>query len=227
MIDDLVTKGVIEPYRLFTSRAEYRLAIRSDNADRRLTQKGYDISLVSHERYSVLQNKLESIKQLEEKLGSLTITPEQLRSYGIKISYDGIRKTALDLLSYPNIDWNKLQEIWPELSSITRWDGTAMGSITKNEICEAVEIEAKYKPYLIRQEADMKFLREEINTQIPIDFNYSQVKGLSSEVIEKLQTIKPATIGIAKQIQGITPAAIVSILVYLRNRKTKVAANFV
>ncbi|WP_341812295.1 tRNA uridine-5-carboxymethylaminomethyl(34) synthesis enzyme MnmG [Wolbachia endosymbiont (group A) of Conops quadrifasciatus] len=259
MIDDLVTKGVIEPYRLFTSRAEYRLAIRSDNADRRLTQKGYDISLVSHERYSVLQNKLKSIKQLEEKLGSLTITPEQLRSYGIKISYDGIRKTALDLLSYPNIDWNKLQEIWPELSSITRcitdtgsssvisghshiipvrdtriqekssvtrWNDAAMGSITKNEICEAVEIEAKYKPYLIRQEADMKFLREEINTQIPIDFNYSQVKGLSSEVIEKLQTIKPATIGIAKQIQGITPAAIVSILVYLRNKKTKVAASF-
>jgi len=259
MIDDLVTKGVIEPYRLFTSRAEYRLAIRSDNADRRLTQKGYDISLVSHERYSVLQNKLKSIKQLEEKLGSLTITPEQLRSYGIKISYDGIRKTALDLLSYPNIDWNKLQEIWPELnsitrcttdtgsssvisghshiirvadtgiqekSSVTRWNDAAMGSITKNEICEAVEIEAKYKPYLIRQEADMKFLREEINTQIPIDFNYSQVKGLSSEVIEKLQTIKPATIGIAKQIQGITPAAIVSILVYLRNKKTKVAASF-
>lgn len=223
MIDDLVTKGVIEPYRLFTSRAEYRLAIRSDNADRRLTQKGYDISLVSHERYSVLQNKLESIKQLEEKLGSLTITPEQLRSYGIKISYDGIRKTALDLLSYPNIDWNKLQEIWP---SVTRWDGTAMGGITKNEICEAVEIEAKYRPYLIRQEADMKFLREEINTQIPTNFNYSQIKGLSSEVIEKLQTIKPATIGIAKQIQGITPAAIVSILVYLRNKKTKVAASF-
>ncbi|UVW84361.1 tRNA uridine-5-carboxymethylaminomethyl(34) synthesis enzyme MnmG [Wolbachia endosymbiont of Aedes albopictus] len=274
MIDDLVTKGVIEPYRLFTSRAEYRLAIRSDNADRRLTKKGYDISLVSHERYSVLQNKLKSIKQLEEKLGSLTITPEQLRSYGIKISYDGIRKTALDLLSYPNIDWNKLQEIWQELSSITRcrtdtgspsvisghshvirvadtgiqhwndnktdaadtrknvnssvtrWNDkmecqndTTMCSITKNEICEAVEIEAKYKPYLIRQEADMKFLREEVKTQIPIDFNYSQVKGLSSEVIEKLQTIKPATIGIAKQIQGITPAAIVSILVYLRNRK--------
>ncbi|MBV2145291.1 MULTISPECIES: tRNA uridine-5-carboxymethylaminomethyl(34) synthesis enzyme MnmG [unclassified Wolbachia] len=230
MIDDLVTKGVIEPYRLFTSRAEYRLAIRSDNADRRLTQKGYDISLVSHERYSVLQNKLESIKQLEEKLGSLTITPEQLRSYGIKISYDGIRKTALDLLSYPNIDWNKLQEIWPELSSVTRWNDkmghTKADNRAKNEICEAVEIEAKYKPYLIRQEADMKFLREEINTQIPIDFNYSQVKGLSSEVIEKLETIKPATIGIAKQIQGITPAAIVSILVYLRNKKTKVAASF-
>ncbi len=92
MIDDLVTKGVTEPYRLFTSRAEYRLAIRSDNADRRLTQKGYNISLVSHERYSALQNKLKSIKQLEEKLESLKITPEQLRFCGIKISYDGIRK---------------------------------------------------------------------------------------------------------------------------------------
>nr|CAH7765977.1 unnamed protein product [Callosobruchus chinensis] len=213
MIDDLVTKGITEPYRLFTSRAEYRLAIRSDNADRRLTQKGYDISLVSHERYSVLQGKLKSIKQLEEKLESLTITPEQLRSYGIKISYDGIRKTALDLLGYPNIDWNKLREIWPELN------------MAKNEIYEAVAIEAKYKPYLVRQEADMKFLQEEVNTQIPTNFNYSQIKGLSTEVIEKLQSIKPATIGIAKQIQGITPAAIVSILVYLRNKKTKIAAN--
>ncbi|OJH32125.1 tRNA uridine 5-carboxymethylaminomethyl modification enzyme MnmG [Wolbachia endosymbiont of Armadillidium vulgare] len=260
MIDDLVTKGIAEPYRLFTSRAEYRLAIRSDNADRRLTQKGYDISLVSHERYSVLQSKLKSIKQLEEKLESLTITPEQLRSYGIKISYDGIRKTALDLLGYPNIDWNKLREIWPELNMVTHWNDTKVplpvipvldtgiqylnddrtdavdtkknvdssvmcwnNTITdrtaKNEICEAVAIEAKYRPYLIRQEADMKFLQEEVSTQIPTNFNYSQIKGLSSEVIEKLQAIKPATIGIAKQIQGITPAAIVSILVCLRNRK--------
>ncbi|MDG7055773.1 MAG: tRNA uridine-5-carboxymethylaminomethyl(34) synthesis enzyme MnmG [Wolbachia endosymbiont of Menacanthus eurysternus] len=225
MIDDLVTKGVTEPYRLFTSRAEYRLAIRSDNADRRLTQKGYEISLVSYERYSVLQNKLKSIKQLEEKLESLKITPEQLRFYGIKISYDGIRKTALDLLSYPNIDWSKLQEIWPELNSIACLNNTKMYNTTKNEVREAVAIEAKYKPYLVRQEADMKFLREETHTQIPINFNYSQVKGLSSEVIEKLQTIKPATIGVAKQIQGITPAAIVSILVYLRNRKISKVAN--
>jgi len=225
MIDDLVTKGVTEPYRLFTSRAEYRLAIRSDNADRRLTQKGYDISLVSYERYSVLQNKLKSIKQLEEKLESLTITPEQLRFYGIKISYDGIRKTALDLLNYPNIDWNKLQEIWQELNSIACLNNTKMYNTTKNEVRKAVAIEAKYKPYLVRQEADMKFLREEINSQIPINFNYSQVKGLSSEVIEKLQAIKPATIGIAKQIQGITPAAIVSILVYLRNGKVSKVAN--
>ncbi|MDD9331411.1 MAG: tRNA uridine-5-carboxymethylaminomethyl(34) synthesis enzyme MnmG [Wolbachia sp.] len=207
MIDDLVTKGVAEPYRLFTSRAEYRLIIRSDNADRRLTQKGYDISLVSHERYSALQGKLESIKQLEEKLRSLSITPEQLASYGIKISYDGVRKTALDLLGYSNIGWRKLKEVWPELNTI------------QNKLCGIVEIDAKYKPYLVRQEADMKFLQEEINTRIPLNFDYSQIKCLSSEVIEKLQTIKPTTIGVAKQTQGVTPAAIVSILVYLKNNK--------
>ncbi|MDN5248126.1 MAG: tRNA uridine-5-carboxymethylaminomethyl(34) synthesis enzyme MnmG [Wolbachia endosymbiont of Tyrophagus putrescentiae] len=208
MIDDLVTKGVSEPYRLFTSRAEYRLSIRADNADRRLTQKGYDISLVSHERYSILKDKLKSIEQLEEKLASLIITPEQLAYYGIKISYDGIKRTALDLLSYPNISLDKLEKIWPELN------------VVKGESREIVETEAKYRPYLVRQEADIKFLQEEANTRIPIDFDYSQIKGLSSEVIEKLQTTKPSTIGIAKQIQGITPAAIVSILIYLKNKRT-------
>lgn len=207
MIDDLVTKGVTEPYRLFTSRAEYRLSIRSDNADRRLTQKGYDISLVSHERYSLLKDKLKSIEQLEKKLQSLNITPEQLAHHGIKISYDGIKKTALDLLSYPNINLHKLEKIWPELHMV------------QGELREIVEIEAKYKPYLIRQEADMKFLQDEINTCIPLNFDYSQIKGLSSEVIEKLQATKPPTIGVAKQIQGITPAAIVSILVHLKSKK--------
>lgn len=207
MIDDLVTKGVTEPYRLFTSRAEYRLSIRSDNADRRLTQKGYDISLVSYERYSLLKDKLNSIEQLEEKLGNLIITPEKLASYGIKISYDGIKKTALNLLSYPNINLDELGKIWPELN------------IMQGELREIIEIEAKYRPYLIRQEADIKFLQDEINTRIPLDFDYSQIKVLSSEVVEKLQTTKPTTIGVAKQIQGITPAAIVSILVYLKSKK--------
>ncbi|MBV0899920.1 MAG: tRNA uridine-5-carboxymethylaminomethyl(34) synthesis enzyme MnmG [Wolbachia endosymbiont of Fragariocoptes setiger] len=207
MIDDLVTKGVIEPYRLFTSRAEYRLSIRSDNADRRLTQKGYDISLVSNERHSILKKKIQSIRLLEDKLHSLTITPEQLISYGIKISYDGIKKTALDLLSYSNIDFNSLKKVWPELKEM------------QGEEYSLVEIEAKYRPYLARQEADMKFLREEVNTSIPPNFDYSKINGLSSEVIEKLQAIKPPTIGVARQVQGITPAAIINILVYLKNNK--------
>lgn len=222
MIDDLVTKGVTEPYRLFTSRAEYRLTIRSDNADRRLTQKGYDISLVSYERYSALQSKLKSIKQLEKELESLTTTTEQLISRGIKISNDGVRKTALDLLSYPNIGWNELYEVWPELNVTQNESNTQLSftSSCNSLIKKIIEIEAKYKPYLVRQEADMKFLQEEVNTKIPYDFDYFQVKGLSNEVREKLQTIKPATIGIAKQIQGITPAAIVNILVYMKKNHT-------
>ncbi|MDG7056430.1 MAG: tRNA uridine-5-carboxymethylaminomethyl(34) synthesis enzyme MnmG [Wolbachia endosymbiont of Meromenopon meropis] len=226
MIDDLVTKGVTEPYRLFTSRAEYRLAIRSDNADRRLTQKGYDISLVSYERYSALRNKLQFIRHLEEKLKTLRVTPEQLRFCGIKVSCDGVKKTALDLLSYPNVNWNKLQEIWPELSSISfLCNNKICNNTVKNEVVKTITIEAKYKPYLVRQEEDMKFLHEEINTQIPINFNYLQIKGLSNEVMEKLQTIKPTTIGIAKQIQGITPAAIINILLYLKSNKIKTITN--
>lgn len=230
MIDDLVTKGVTEPYRLFTSRAEYRLTIRSDNADRRLTQKGYDISLVSHERYSALQTKLEAIKQLEEKLKSLTTSTEKLISCGIKISNDGVRKTALDLLSYPNISWNELYEVWPELNALQSEPSTqpsvipvfdtGMNSSFQSEIYEIIKIEAKYKPYLARQKADMNFFQKEANTQIPSDFDYSQIKGLSNEVREKLQAIKPATIGIAKQIQGITPAAIVNILIYMKKNFT-------
>ncbi|WFW29500.1 MAG: tRNA uridine-5-carboxymethylaminomethyl(34) synthesis enzyme MnmG [Wolbachia endosymbiont of Menacanthus eurysternus] len=220
MIDDLVTKGVTEPYRLFTSRAEYRLAIRSDNADRRLTQKGYNISLVSHERYYALECKLRLIKQLKNKLENLKISPEQLRFHDIKVSCDGIKKTALDLLGYPNINWNKLQEIWPELN-VMAYQNIGMNNAIRNDVREAIAIEAKYKPYLTRQETDIRFLCEKINTQIPINFNYSQIKCLSSEVIEKLQTVKPATIEIARQIQGVTPAAIISILIYLKNRKIK------
>ncbi|WP_333023595.1 tRNA uridine-5-carboxymethylaminomethyl(34) synthesis enzyme MnmG [Wolbachia endosymbiont of Pentidionis agamae] len=209
MIDDLVTKGVMEPYRLFTSRAEYRLTIRSDNADRRLTQKGYNISLVSFERYTALKNKLGSIKQAQDKLESFYITPEQLSLYGIKVSYDGMKKTALDLLGYPNIDLDQLRNIWPELGSFD------------NRTREIIEIEAKYKPYLARQEADIKFLEEEMNTCIPQDFDYSEIKGLSNEVMEKLQEIRPNTIGVIKQIQGITPASIVSILLYLKKNNGK------
>ncbi len=207
MIDDLVTQGVTEPYRLFTSRAEYRLSIRSDNADRRLTKKGYDISLVSHERYSTLTRKLESIKHIEEKLMSLTIIPEQVAFYGIKVSYDGVRRTALDLLCYPHVTFHDLQKIWPELRAV------------QDELCKIIEIEAKYKPYLLRQEEDIRIFKEESNTNIPSDFNYSQVKGLTNEILEKLQSIKPTTIGVAKQIQGMTPVAIVNILVHLKNNK--------
>ncbi|GHM58292.1 MAG: tRNA uridine 5-carboxymethylaminomethyl modification enzyme MnmG [Candidatus Mesenet longicola] len=203
MIDDLVTLGTEEPYRLFTSRAEYRLTIRSDNADIRLTQKGYNISAVSQKRYSVLQDKLTLINRLTDTLENLKISYFDLLPFTAK---DGTKKTALELLGYTDMNFDKLQKIWPELEHFSR------------EVRAQIEIEAKYKPYLARQEEDLRFLKEEENTKIPDDFDYSKVKGLSNEVYEKLQAVRPATLGVAKNISGITPAAIISILVYIRHK---------
>ncbi|XGA08626.1 MAG: tRNA uridine-5-carboxymethylaminomethyl(34) synthesis enzyme MnmG [Wolbachia endosymbiont of Xenopsylla cheopis] len=203
MIDDLVTLGTEEPYRLFTSRAEYRLTIRSDNADIRLTQKGYNISAVSQKRYSVLQDKLTLINRLTDTLENLKISYFDLLPF---IAKDGTKKTALELLGYTDMNFDKLQKIWPELEHFSR------------EVRAQIEIEAKYKPYLARQEEDLRFLKEEENTKIPDDFDYSKVKGLSNEVYEKLQAVRPATLGVAKNISGITPAAIISILVYIRHK---------
>ncbi len=206
MIDDLVTLGTEEPYRLFTSRAEYRLTVRPDNADLRLTQKGYDISLVSQKRYLALQDKLALINKLTDKLESLKISCSELQPFAINVAQDGMKKTAFEVLGYTDVSFYKLQEIWPELRQFPQ------------EICEQVEIEAKYRPYLARQEADLKFLKEEENTKMPDNFDYSKVKGLSNEVCEKLQTIRPTTLGAAKNISGITPAAIINILVYIRHK---------
>ncbi|WP_339048573.1 tRNA uridine-5-carboxymethylaminomethyl(34) synthesis enzyme MnmG [Candidatus Mesenet endosymbiont of Phosphuga atrata] len=203
MIDDLVTLGTEEPYRLFTSRAEYRLTIRSDNADIRLTPKGYNISAVSQKRYLVLQDKLALINRLTDTLENLKINYFDLLPFTAK---DGTKKTALELLGYTDMNFDKLQKIWPELEHFSR------------EVRAQIEIEAKYKPYLARQEEDLRFLKEEENTKIPDDFDYSKVKGLSNEVYEKLQAVRPATLGVAKNISGITPAAIISILVYIRHK---------
>ncbi|WP_339046223.1 tRNA uridine-5-carboxymethylaminomethyl(34) synthesis enzyme MnmG [Candidatus Mesenet endosymbiont of Agriotes lineatus] len=205
MIDDLVTLGTEEPYRLFTSRAEYRLTIRSDNADIRLTQKGYDISSVSQKRYAVLQDKLALINRLTDTLENLKISYFDLLPFTAK---DGTKKTALELLGYTDMNFDKLQKIWPELEHFSR------------EVRAQIEIEAKYKPYLARQEEDLRFLKEEENTKIPDDFDYSKVKGLSNEVYEKLQAVRPATLGAAKNISGITPVAIISILIFLRHNSS-------
>lgn len=206
MIDDLVTLGTEEPYRLFTSRAEYRLTIRSDNADIRLTQKGYDVSVVSQKRYLVLQDKLALISRLTETLQNLKISSSDLGQFTARVAQDGTKKTVLELLGYTDMNFDKLQKIWPELKQLPK------------EVCAQVEIEAKYKPYLARQEEDLRFLKEEEKTKIPDDFDYSKVKGLSNEVYEKLQAVRPATLGAAKNISGVTPAAIISILVYIRHK---------
>ncbi|MBQ4875232.1 MAG: tRNA uridine-5-carboxymethylaminomethyl(34) synthesis enzyme MnmG [Rickettsiaceae bacterium H1] len=208
MIDDLVLLGTNdEPYRLFTSRAEYRISLRSDNADRRLTERGYKAGLVSLKRFKLLKQKEEEIKQLTSFLESRVITPGKLQKHNIKIAQDGAKKSYFDLLSYPGINVKTLEKL-----SDTKFNYDF-------DISEQVEIEGKYKPYLKRQEADVKLFYEEENITIPSNIDYFSLNSLSAEVKEKLQYIRPKTIGMAKRIPGITPAAIACILVYLRHRR--------
>ncbi|SCV63884.1 tRNA uridine 5-carboxymethylaminomethyl modification enzyme MnmG [Anaplasma phagocytophilum] len=204
MIDDLVTLGTSEPYRLFTSRAEYRLTLRSDNADMRLTEIGRAHSLVSQERFDHLSQKKQEMHALLNALKGIVATPNDIAEYDIAIAQNGEKKNAFELLSHPNINMEVLLKIWPSLRSFSA------GTLA------LMEIEGKYAPYLKRQEADIKSFLEEENLSIPKDILYSDVYGLSKEAQEKLQAVKPFSIGAARRIPGITPAAIANILIHLR-----------
>ncbi len=206
MIDDLVTLGTSEPYRLFTSRAEYRLRLRSDNADMRLTEMGYNAGLVSERRFGVLYNKKQEMDRLVEELHRTSITPHTLSKCGIFISQNGEKKTAFELLGHPSITMDILIQLWPSLNSFSRAALAAVG------------IEGKYAPYLQRQAADIQSFLEEENASIPADIRYSEVHGLSKEAQEKLQRAQPFSIGAARRIPGITPAAIANIIIHLRCR---------
>ncbi|WP_196765933.1 FAD-dependent oxidoreductase, partial [Anaplasma phagocytophilum] len=204
MIDDLVTLGTSEPYRLFTSRAEYRLTLRSDNADMRLTEIGRAHSLVSQKRFDRLSQKKQEMHALLNALKGIVATPNDIAEYDIAIAQNGEKKNAFELLSHPNINMEVLLKIWPSLRSFSAG------------ILALMEIEGKYAPYLKRQEADIKSFLEEENLSIPKDILYSDVYGLSKEAQEKLQAVKPFSIGAARRIPGITPAAIANILIHLR-----------
>ena len=206
MIDDLVTLGTSEPYRLFTSRAEYRLTLRSDNADTRLTELGHSYSLISAQRYNRFLKKLQETQALMRAMEKLVATPNELSRHDIAVSLNGERKSAYNLLSHVNIDMKVLLKIWPSLNAFS---ATALS---------AVEIEGKYSPYLKRQEADIRSFLEEENLSIPEDVEYSDIHGLSNEAQEKLQNIRPFSVGAARRIPGITPAAIANILIYIRSR---------
>lgn len=204
MIDDLITKGVDEPYRMFTSRSEYRLLLRADNADLRLTEKGWQIGCVGKARYTVFKQKQENIKACRELCETLLTKTPELEKYGIKVKQDGTRRTAYNVMSYDNVSRETINAIWPELISIP------------DDTYEQLEIEARYAGYIKRQEADIDVFRKDEKLKIRDDIDYSQVGGLSREMVQKLTKVKPATIGEASRIPGVTPAAIMAVLGYLK-----------
>jgi tRNA uridine 5-carboxymethylaminomethyl modification enzyme len=204
MIDDLVTRGVSEPYRMFTSRAEYRLRLRADNADERLTPVGLALGLVGPERREAFASRrkaLEDARQLLERLG---LTPNEAARHGLDINKDGRRRTAFELLAHPGIDLARLATVWPQLASIAPAVGTQL------------EIDARYAAYLERQEADIVAFRKEENVRIPADFNYALLPSLSGEVRQRLVHQRPATLAQAARMEGMTPAALMLLLAHLR-----------
>lgn len=211
MVDDLTTRGTIEPYRMFTSRAEYRLRLRADNADLRLTDKGVAMGCVGSERASAFSEKRDLLAKARAHVKGLVATPSSLVARGYKINQDGVRRSALDLLSYPDIGWWQLQDIWPELEGV------------RPDIQEQLEIEGRYAGYMERQEADIRAFKKDEALALPDSLDYADVGGLSTEVKVKLSEAKPATLGAAARIPGITPAALTALLRYVRRPSRNLA----
>jgi len=209
MIDDLVTKGVAEPYRMFTSRAEYRLTLRSDNADKRLTPKGLKIGLIGKKRLNIFNQKLKHLDEISLKMDNLNISPSKISKFGINIAKDGILRSASEILSQKGVDMSKIRNIWPEIPNISE------------EIDNQLEIEAHYRGYLSKQNADILAFKRDENLKIPKNVNYDELSGLSNEVKSKFKQIKPTTMGQALRIDGITPAAVYILLSHVKRKSIK------
>jgi tRNA uridine 5-carboxymethylaminomethyl modification enzyme len=211
MVDDLVTRGVSEPYRMFTSRAEYRLTLRADNADQRLTPVGLSAGCVGAVRAEAFSAKMDALAEARETMRSLTLTPNEAQKHGIAIRLDGVRRDVMSLLSLPNVDFQTISAIWPELEAISA------------PIREQLEIDAQYAGYLDRQDADILAFRRDEERALPADIDYSAVIGLSNELRQKLSRIRPATLGQAARIDGMTPAALTLVLAHVRALSRRVA----
>jgi tRNA uridine 5-carboxymethylaminomethyl modification enzyme len=209
MIDDLVTRGVTEPYRMFTSRAEYRLTLRADNADQRLTDRGIAIGCVGNERARKHRTKMTKLQAARGTADSLSLTPSEAAQHGLSLRKDGQRRTAFELLSYPEIAVIDLARIWP-----------AFGAFDA-KIAEQLEIDAKYQVYLGRQAADVESYRRDEAVVLGDDLDYAALPGLSNEVRHKLQTHRPRTIGQAGRIDGMTPAALTLLVAHVRRQHRK------
>ena len=203
MIDDLVTRGITEPYRMFTSRAEYRLTLRADNADQRLTDKGIDLGCVGPARAHHHRSKMAALEAAKSLAKSLMLTPNEAAKHGLALNRDGQRRSAFELLAYPEVGWTEVTSIWPELSAIDQ------------DIATHLEIDAKYDVYLKRQMADVEAFRRD-EALVLGDIDYSLVPGLSNEVRGKLNAARPLTVGQAGRLDGMTPAALGILAAYLR-----------
>ncbi len=204
MIDDLITKGVDEPYRMFTSRSEYRLLLRADNADLRLTEKGHDIGVVGEERYTVFKAKKAALDKYRTLTQELSTKHADIENIGLKVKQNGTKRTAYNLMSYDSVSRETINHFWPELASMP------------DDIFEQLEIEARYSGYIKRQEADIEVFKKDEKLKIRDDIDYSHIGGLSREMVQKLTKVKPSTIGEASRIPGVTPAAIAAILGFIK-----------
>jgi tRNA uridine 5-carboxymethylaminomethyl modification enzyme len=212
MVDDLVSRGITEPYRMFTSRAEYRLALRADNADQRLTAKGVELGCVGAERRDLYQAKAKALSEAREYARSVSVSPSEAERHGFSLKKDGHRRTAFELLSYPDIGILDVARIWPRLGALSQ------------VVAGQLEIDAKYDVYLSRQAADIDAYRRDEALLLPEHLDYAAITGLSNEARHKLTTHRPRSIGHAAKLEGMTPAALTLVVAHLRRGGLRAAS---